>query len=101
MINITKRDLTKSVSETTGITQVDSINAIEGILSTISDFLQQGNTIQIRNFGTFKIKKTKARPARNPKTGEVVYLKPDFRPIFKYSSKIKKGVGVNTCRKIH
>ncbi len=92
MKNITKRDLAKSISEKTGINQVASLNAIEGILSTLANHLQQGNTIQIRGFGTFKTKKTKARPARNPKTGEVVYLKPDFKPIFKYSSKIKTKI---------
>ena len=49
------------------------IEKIVGIFfETISKSLSENKKIEIRGFGTFKIKTNKARKARNPKTGEVI-----------------------------
>ena len=92
MSNKTKHDLIADVSRTTGLTQADTKIVVEELLETISKVLETGDTIEIRGFGTFYIKKRKARPARNPKTGEVVPLHERFVPLFKYSSQLKSRI---------
>jgi len=90
--NITKQDLVNEVSRTTGLTQVDTKVAVEEFLVRTQSLLAAGKTIEIRGFGTFYTKKRKPRPARNPKTGEVVPLYERRVPLFKFSSDIKKRV---------
>ncbi len=90
--NTTKQSLVNKVAETTGLTQADIKIAVEQLLSTISDILCTGKSIEIRGFGTFYSKKRKPRPARNPKTGEVIPLLERYVPLFKFSSDIKKSV---------
>jgi DNA-binding protein HU-beta/integration host factor subunit beta len=55
--------------------------------------LEQGRHIELRGFGTFYSKTRKARPARNPKTGEVVNLHERAVPLFKYSRELKSKIG--------
>lgn len=91
-MNITKQDLVNEVSRATGLTQVDTKVAVEEFLVRVQALLSSGKTIEIRGFGTFYTKKRKPRPARNPKTGQVVPLFERLVPLFKFSSDIKKRV---------
>ncbi len=52
--------------------------------------MSEGNNIEIRGFGRFKIKERKARKARNPKTGEDVIVKAGIKPVFEASRELKK-----------
>jgi nucleoid DNA-binding protein len=90
--NATKHDLIASVSKLTGLTQADTKIVVEEFLETISKFLETNKTIEIRGFGTFYTKIRKPRPARNPKTGDVVPLLRRRVPLFKYSSELKKKI---------
>ncbi len=92
MANTTKHDLIASVSKFTGLTQADTKIVVEEFLETIGRCLEEEATIEIRGFGTFYTKERKPRPARNPKTGEVVPLKRRLAPLFKYSSELKKRI---------
>lgn len=80
------------VARATGLTQADTKIAVEELLQSVADILCKGRNIEIRGFGTFYSKKRKPRPARNPKTGEVVPLKERFVPLFKFSADIKHRV---------
>ena len=91
-MNTTKHDLIAQVAERTGLTQSDTKVVVEELLETISRFLEQQNSIEIRGFGTFYAKMRKPRPARNPKTGEVVPLNRRLVPLFKYSGDMKKKI---------
>jgi nucleoid DNA-binding protein len=92
MSNATKHDLIVDVSKTTGLTQADTKIVVEELLETIAQNLEQGKNIEIRGFGTFYIRERKPRPARNPKTGEVVPLHKRVVPLFKYSSEFKAAI---------
>jgi nucleoid DNA-binding protein len=74
MANITKKNIIESVSDKTGLTQVDTRIVVETFLEAISKSLQTGKNIEIRGFGRFKLKPRKARQVRNPRTGEVVNI---------------------------
>jgi len=91
-VNTTKHDLITQVAERTGLTQSDTKIVIEQLLETLSKFLEDQNSIEIRGFGTFYTKMRKPRPARNPKTGEVVPLNKRLVPLFKYSGDMKKKI---------
>lgn len=92
MPNATKHDLIASVSRQTGLTQADTKIVVEELIETISRFLESNNTIEIRGFGTFYTKIRKPRPARNPKTGDIVPLLRRRVPLFKYSHELKKKI---------
>lgn len=92
MTNTTKHDIIASVSKYTGLTQADTKIVVEELLQSIGTILEEGKSIEIRGFGTFYTKVRKPRPARNPKTGEVVPLLKRVVPLFKYSSELKKRI---------
>ncbi|MBD3421217.1 MAG: integration host factor subunit beta [Chitinivibrionales bacterium] len=92
MTNTTKHDLVADVSKTTGLTQADTKIVVEELLELVAQILETGRNIEIRGFGTFYTKVRKPRPARNPKTGEVVPLPERVVPLFKYSNEMKKEI---------
>ena len=92
MANVTKQDIIGEISKGTGLTQADVKVAVEEFLSVVSDTLVGGQTIEIRGFGTFLTKIRKPRPARNPKTGEVVPLSERRVPLFKFSSDLRATI---------
>ena len=99
MANITKHDLIVAVSKVTGLTQADTKIGVEELLETISKILETGKHIEIRGFGTFYTKIRKPRPARNPKTGDVVPLPRRVVPLFKYSSELKGKIVAELLKK--
>ena len=71
---MTKADLVEQVTEAIGpgITKKDSALVVEGFLNAVKLALSRGDNIEIRGFGTFKVRKRKTRMARNPRTGDPV-----------------------------
>lgn len=89
MANITKQDLIQEIAKSTGFVRSDIKAVIEQFLSIVGEKLSEGRSIELRGFGTFACKARKARPARNPRTGEEVRLEERIVPTFKFSSEIK------------
>ena len=84
-LTTTKKDLAEAVAEATGTTRLTALHAVDSLFETMRKILSDGQRIEIRGFGAFSIKATKPKPAaRNPKTGEIVYVparrKTQFRP---------------------
>lgn len=86
---MTKADLVEKVAEKTGLTRTDVAVIVDNFLATIKKSLETGHNIEIRGFGTFKIKLRKARKARNPRTGDVVPVPDRKVPVFKPSNEFK------------
>jgi nucleoid DNA-binding protein len=86
---MTKADLVEEVSGKTGLTRTDVAVVVDGFLEAVKKSLEDGNNIEIRGFGTFKIKQRKARKARNPRTGEEVPVPDRKVPVFKPSNEFK------------
>ncbi len=84
---ITKRDIINEVAKRAklGIRQTDEI--VNHVFRTMTDFLIQADPsirIEIRNFGVFEVKPTKAKPkARNPRTNEIIFVPPHRKTRFK------------------
>ncbi len=86
---MTKADLVEIVAGKTGLTRSDVAAVVDEFLESVKKTLENGNNIEIRGFGTFKIKARKARKARNPRTGEEVPVPDRKVPVFKPSNEFK------------
>ncbi|NWF89424.1 MAG: integration host factor subunit beta [Ignavibacteriaceae bacterium] len=86
---MTKADIVDRVALGTGLTKLETEAIIEGFFKTVIEALREGKGIEIRGFGTYKVKKKRARQARNPKTGDQVFVPEHFVPTFKFSKDFK------------
>jgi len=86
---MTKADLVEQVAEKTGLTRTDVAVVVDSFLDTIKQAMEKNHNIEIRGFGTFKIKLRKARKARNPRTGDEVPVPDRKVPVFKPSNEFK------------
>ncbi|MBI3871821.1 MAG: integration host factor subunit beta [candidate division Zixibacteria bacterium] len=86
---MTKADLVEICAEKTGLTRTDVAVTVDALLDAVKLALEQGKNIEIRGFGTFKVKTRKARKARNPRTGEEVPVPDRKVPVFKPSNEFK------------
>lgn len=92
MPNITKQSLIQEIAKSTGFVRNDIKTVVEQFLDLVGEKLIEGDTIEIRGFGTFACKPRKARPARNPRTGETVLIEERMVPTFKFSNDIKDRI---------
>ncbi|MBQ1823566.1 MAG: HU family DNA-binding protein [Fibrobacter sp.] len=90
--NITKKDIVEDISLRTGLTQVETKTIVESFLDALVKGLMQGNNIEIRGFGRFKLKERKQRSARNPRTGETVVINAGTKPVFEASKELIKSL---------
>jgi nucleoid DNA-binding protein len=91
---MTKADLVEQVSDAIGpgVTKKDVALIIDGFLNAVKQALTEGENIEIRGFGTFKVRHRKARVARNPRTGEEVQVPAREVPVFKPSKHFRAQV---------
>jgi nucleoid DNA-binding protein len=89
---MTKQDIVEDISLRTGLTKKEVGEALELFLHQIGQSLADGQHLEIRGFGTFKVTERKARMARNPRTGEAVPVPARRVPVFKVSKMLKDRV---------
>jgi nucleoid DNA-binding protein len=89
---MTKADLVKSISNETGIVRKDVAIVVDAFLDAVKDTMKDGNHIEIRGFGTFKLKQRKPRIGRNPKTADKVPVPERIVPTFKFSREFKDEI---------
>lgn len=94
---MTKQDLAKKIVEECGLSRRDSTLIIDAILDTIVFALKEGEKIELRGFGSFMVKKVRARNARNPRTGDSVTVQAKLKPYFKVSRGLKKALANGTA----
>lgn len=92
---MTKADIVDIIASGTGLTKVETEAVVDGFIQTVIASLRDGKNIEIRGFGSFKVKKRKGRMARNPRTGEQVPIEDHYVPIFKVSKELKTIVNEN------
>jgi DNA-binding protein HU-beta len=92
---VTKADIVDRIASATGLTKVETEAVVDGFITTVIDAMRDGRNIEIRGFGSFKVKKRKGRMARNPRTGAQVKVDEHFVPTFKVSKEMKQIVNEN------
>ena len=91
---MTKADLVEQVAEAIGpgITKKDCALVVDAFLEAVKAALAEQHNIEIRGFGTFKIRRRKTRMARNPRTGDAVEVPSRAVPVFKPSKHLRTRV---------
>jgi len=89
---MTKKDVVLRISDETGIKQLVVQKVVQKALDGIIDALNQGDKVELRNFGVFKVKQRKSRMGRNPRTGEAVPVPARKVVVFKPGLKMKKKI---------
>ena len=83
MGTVTKKDIVIKVSNDTNLTQIDVKKIVQKSLDVIIESLERGETVELRNFGVFKVKQRRGRLGRNPRTGEEVSVPEKKVVVFK------------------
>ena len=93
MSTITKKDLALLVSQSTGCKKNLAAKMVDSLFVAMRDSLIQGNRIEIRGFGVFQVKDTRPKPAaRNPRTGEIIYVPARRKTHFKPGRLLKEAL---------
>ena len=88
-----KAELIAAVAEKTEFTKKDAEAAVNAFVSSVEDALKKGDKVQLIGFGTFEVRKRKARQGRNPrKPGEVIKIAASKVPAFKAGKALKDAV---------
>ncbi|MFC2160136.1 HU family DNA-binding protein [Acidobacteriota bacterium] len=81
-----KKDLATRMSQRQNVSYQDAEKMVEDLLSILKEALKEGEEIELRGFGCFRIREQRSRPGRNPKTGEPALVPRRFIVKFKKSS---------------
>ncbi|MBF0296857.1 MAG: integration host factor subunit alpha [Magnetococcales bacterium] len=74
MATTTKADLVEAVYERLGMSRPKSTAIVEEVFELITQRLESGETVKLSGFGVFSVRGKRARPGRNPKTGEPIEI---------------------------
>ena len=93
MTTLTKKDVARSVAELAGEPIYRCEPWVTRVIEAMSDLMMNADPevrIELRDFGVFEVKKTKAKPkARNPKTNETIFIPSRRKTHFKPSKRLK------------
>lgn len=86
---MTKADLVEKVATEAEMTKKDAEQLVEIIFESIIDSLNKGEKIELRGFGSFRVRERNARQGRNPKTGASVKIPAKRVAYFKPGKELK------------
>ena len=87
-----KSELVEALAARNGLTYKKSEEIVNIIFDSMSEALTTGGRIEIRGFGSFVVKDYQAYMGRNPKTGEIIKVKPKKLPFFKVGKELREKV---------
>ncbi len=86
---MTKADLVEEVSRVSDLTKKDAELIVETVFQNIIRALHGGDKVELRGFGSFRLRRRESRKGRNPKTGDRVDVPPKQVPYFKPGKELK------------
>ncbi|MGH0482670.1 HU family DNA-binding protein [Bacillus cereus] len=87
-----KTELIKQVAIQSELTKPQASLAVDAVLASIQQALQNGDNVQLIGFGTFEVRDRAAREGRNPHTGEALTIPASKVPVFKAGKALKEAV---------
>lgn len=87
---MTKAELVDEVARVVQLTKKQAETIVNIVFDSIVDSLRQGQKIELRGFGSFRLRSRKSRTGRNPKTGEKVEVPSKKIPYFKPGKELKE-----------
>jgi integration host factor subunit alpha len=91
-MSLTKKDLVNELVEKMGMNSVVAADTVNAFFDTIKNTLTAGEDVKLSGFGNFVLNEKKARPGRNPKTGEAHIIAARRVVTFKAGTKLKEVV---------
>jgi integration host factor subunit beta len=87
--SMNKSELIKSVADQSGIPMEEAAMVVHTMMDCMKDALLRGDRVEIRGFGSFKVKEYGAYAGRNPRTGDKVAVHPKRLPFFRAGKELK------------
>ena len=87
---MTKADLVEEVSKKSELSKKDAEVIVQTVLDSIVGSLKGGEKVELRGFGSFRLRERASREGRNPKTGEKVFVPAKKVPYFKPGKELKE-----------
>lgn len=87
---MTKAELVDEVARVVQVTKKQAETIVNIVFDSIVDSLRSGQKIELRGFGSFRLRSRKSRTGRNPKTGEKVEVPSKKIPYFKPGKELKE-----------
>lgn len=87
-----KSELVEALASRKNLTFKKAEEVVNLVFDSMSQELARGGRIEIRGFGSFMVKDYKAYMGRNPKTGEVIKVRPKRLPFFKVGKELRERV---------
>ena len=84
-----KSELIRKLSEESNLPMEDAVMIVNTFINSIKDALLAGDRVEIRGFGSFKMKDYNGYTGRNPRTGDCVAVKPKRLPFFRAGKDLK------------
>lgn len=89
---MTKAELVEKVSEKIGLTKKQTELVVNTVFGSITNALANGNKVELRGFGSFRVRHRNPREGRNPKSGEKVSVPSKQVPFFKAGKELREMV---------
>lgn len=89
---MTKADLIDEVAKVSNLTKKESETIVNTVFDNITDALSKGDKVELRGFGSFRIRQRNSRKGRNPKTGTGVSVPEKRVPFFKVGKRLRELV---------
>lgn len=87
---MTKAELVDEVARNSDLSKKDAEVIVQTVLDSIVDSLKSGEKVELRGFGSFRLRERASRQGRNPKTGEKVFVPAKKVPYFKPGKELKE-----------
>ena len=95
-MTLTKSDLIEELAAVTALTKKESEMVVETIFEQITQALVKGDKVELRGFGSFRVRHRNARRGRNPKTGTLVSIPRRRVPFFTVGRDLRQRVNTGT-----
>ena len=89
---MTKADLIDELAKVSNLTKKESETIVNTVFENITEALVKGDKVELRGFGSFRIRQRNARKGRNPKTGTSVSVPEKRVPFFKVGKRLREHV---------
>jgi nucleoid DNA-binding protein len=89
---VTKKEIVRTISEEIGLTQLKTKEIVQKTFDAIVRTLVDERRIELRNFGVFEVKRRASRKARNPRTGDKVFVPEKYVVTFKPGKEMDRRV---------
>lgn len=85
-----KSELVKALANQANISLDEATLVVNTFVDSMKDSLLEGGRVEIRGFGSFKVKEYGSYAGRNPRTGEKVAVEPKRLPFFRAGKELKE-----------